>query len=592
MMNPQRILLSSLLLSFLLSVLAADSIIAADRSGLDNYYKYEERIEWFKDVKFGIFIHWGLYSQVGYTEWCQNHFEMQAEEYSNLMSTFNPVDYKPDEWAELFKNSGAKYVVMTSKHHEGFSMYDTEFSNYNIMNSPYSKDVLGILNGECTKRGLKFGIYYSIMDWHHEDYLPRRYFDERSAASADSGEYKAFFKNQVGELLDKYNPAIMWFDGEWENTHDSLETVELVDMMFRKNPSLIFNNRLSRHGYGDFKTPENEVPPTGLFKDDGTPEVWETCSTMGEGWGYDPFANYFYSSRDLIRMLIDVCSKGGNLLLNVGPTPQGEIRSEHRKRMEDIGKWLDKNGESIFGSRPSVFERLPFYGKSTTKGNIVFLHVFMPPKDNILRIPLLENEIISASLLEGNTELDYVIKNNQIQVQLPNISIDENAFVVKLELDGKPSVITYTPRFGKKETMIFDGTAAEIISPQRHTIENIQYYDKILIKNWNEDNSDVQLKWDFEIEYDGRYEIMVHCASEKKLRGEIDAIVAIDTSKIKFIIIEKPRWTATNKLLYEPYNIGEIFMKSGKHSLYIQADTLRKKQSIVFKDVQLIPARH
>lgn len=576
-------------ISLLFSAILSAGGLCADNKGLEYYSNYEDRIEWFRNAKFGIFIHWGLYSQIGYTEWGQDHFEIQPDDYDNLMTTFNPAGYDPKEWAELFKNAGAKYVVITSKHHEGFSMYETQFSDYNIMNSPCGKDVIQMLKDECVDAGLKFGIYYSVMDWHHFDYLPRRFFDQRSAVGADPVKYRQFFKDQVGELIDKYHPAVLWFDGEWENTFDSLQTVEIVDMMFTKNPRLIFNNRLSRFGYGDFKTPENQVPPTGLFKADGTPEVWETCSTMGDGWGYDPFADYFYSSRDLIRMLIDICSKGGNLLLNVGPTPEGKIRSEHKERLEAIGNWLKINGESIYGSQASVFEKLPFFGRSTTKGNTVYLQVFMKPNDNILQVPVLNDNILSAVLLDGNIGLDYRIENNQILIMLTEKQYDIDAFVIKLELDGPPSVKDYTPCYPQNETIFLDGSSAEIVSRQGHLADKVQCYDKILVKNWNADNSDIHLKWDFSTLYDGKYKLVVRCAGERELIGDISAQVCLDSAKIDFKIAERPRWTSVYKYLYDPYEQGELFIKAGKHNLCFKADSLVNKQSLIFRDIQLIP---
>lgn len=583
--NLLKLVFSSLLFIVVLFAPA----LAADPDGLKNYNRYEERIEWFKKAKFGIFVHWGLYAQVGYNEWCQNHFEIQAEDYSKLMDTFNPVDYKPSDWADLFKKSGAKYVVITSKHHEGFSMYDTKYSDYSIMNSPYGKDVIDPLSKAVRDNGLRFGIYYSVMDWHHDDYLPRRYFDKRPSATADSGKYKLFFKNQVGELIDKFNPTILWFDGEWENTHDSLETVGLVDMMLSKNPGLIFNNRLSRSGYGDFKTPENQVPPTGLFNDDGTPQVWETCSTMGDGWGYDPYADTFYSNRDLIRMLIDVCSKGGNLLLNVGPTPEGTIRCEHKTRLEDIGIWLSVNGEAIYGTTASIFEKLPFYGKSTTKGSTLYLHVFMKPKSEILPVPLLENKIQSITLLDGNIPLDYETRDNQVQVNLPDLDYDKDAFVVKIEVEGKPVVKTLLPSYGKGETIVCDGINAIIESPGRHLLEKVQYYDKILVKNWNEDSKDAQLVWEFEVAHEGEYRLEVQCASASVLKGTIGVMCSVDSTALPFTINEKPRWTATNKLLYEPYKPGRLFLDKGMHRVVLKADSLENKQEIVFRELRLVP---
>ena len=316
--------------------------------------------QWYNDAKFGIFVHYGLYAQIGYTEWAQNHFEIQAAEYEKLQSQFAPSQFNANQWVQLFMEAGAKYLVFTAKHHEGFSMYQSKYTDFNSFKSPYSIDFLAQLSEACLqKKGLPFGVYYSVMDWHHPDYLPRRYFDNRPKELANTNNYKLFFKNQVSEIIDRYHPSLLWFDGEWENTHDSLESVALDQMIRDKNPSILINNRLSRYVKGDFKTPENAVPATGLKSEDGKPVNWELCYTINDSWGYDPYSTEFKSARGLIRLLVDICSKGGNLLLNVGPKPDGSIQSEFQERLLAMGKKLETIRKALNSKGIVITEGIP-----------------------------------------------------------------------------------------------------------------------------------------------------------------------------------------------------------------------------------------
>jgi alpha-L-fucosidase len=547
-----------------------------------------DRTAWFREAKFGIFVHWGLYSLIGYTEWCQHSFEIKPDVYARLQDRFNPVKFDPNAWADLFAEAGARYVVMTAKHHDGFSMYDTRSSDYSIMQTAYGQDVLGMLNQACRKRNLRFGIYYSIMDWHHPDYLPRRYFDDRPTQDADLGRYKTFMTHQVSELVYKYQPALLWFDGEWENTLDSLETVGLVHLMLAKKPDLIFNNRLSRFGFGDFKTPENTIPPTGLKNADGSPAVWESCSTMGDSWGYNPFADSFYSERELIRMLVEVCSKGGNLLLNVGPTPEGTIQPEFQIRLLGMGKWLKTNGEAIYGTTASIFDKLPFYGKSTTKGNSVYLHVFMFPRDHLLRVPRLVNPISRITLLTDGRELKYSNANNQIQIQLPPEAPDINATVLKLEVEGPPQVASNTPEYSPADTLLLDIPSA-VILPTDNALESVQSYDRILIKNWTTDNRDCALHWEFRLQQPQRYKLYVKCASSLEKQGDITAALQADDKIFEVKIEERPQWTYMRKYLYTPVFAGEVNLPAGNHTINFRVLTLQGKQALTFEQVIMMP---
>jgi alpha-L-fucosidase len=354
-----------------------------------------DRTAWFRDAKFGLFIHWGVYSMIGREEWARTLLQIPRDEYARLAKDFNPVHFDPGEWVALAKRAGVKYIVITSKHHDGFAIYDSAASDYDIMGAKYGRDILAMLAESCRKAGLPLGFYYSIMDWHHPDYLPRRAWEsDRSAKGADFGRYMDFAVAQVTELVETYDPAVMWFDGEWEHSNEEQRAFEIERILFGLKPALLINDRLFRRepGHGDFGTPENFVPATGVRNPDGSPRLWEACSTMNwNGWGYNRYETEFRSASQLIRQLVEIVSKGGNLLLNIGPQPDGRIQPEFVARLERIGEWLAANGEAVYGTTASVFERLPFFGRVTVKGRTLYVHVMGWPQDGKIVLPGLQD---------------------------------------------------------------------------------------------------------------------------------------------------------------------------------------------------------
>ncbi len=522
---------------------------------------------WFEQARFGIFIHWGLYSQIGYTEWCQNHFEFEAADYEKLKNSFNPVNFNSEVWAKLIKESGAKYVVMTSKHHEGFCMYPSAFTDYDIENTLYKKDIIGQLKASLDKQKIPFGLYYSVMDWHHPDYLPRRYFEKRTGSGADLKNYKLYFKNQVSEIIRKYKPVVLWFDGEWENTHDSLETVELVQMMHQLKPDILFNNRLSRWGYGDFRTPENTVPATGIKDENGKPVVWETCHTINDSWGYDPFSREFMSSRDLIRILIDIASKGGNLLLNIGPKPDGSIQPEFISRLQDLGKWLNVNGESIYGTQASIFPSLPFYGRSTTGNNKVYLHLFMKPENGILEVPMLKNKILAIKTLSNHRDLTYTLKGNQIKIDLKNVITDIDATVIVIETEDTPKIDNRLPIVESASEIILTPEKAEMLPLGKQSLELRQYFDKMRIYKWNFDNQNAYLDWNFETLNNSKLNICLHAASTKETTDSIPVKLIVDNDTIPGFLPGRRPWSFMNEYIYNGVKLGTLQLNAGRHHI-------------------------
>ena len=306
---------------------------------------------------------------------------------------------------------GVKYIVITSKHHDGFCLFDSKYTDYTVMSTPFHRDIMKEMADACRRQGIRICWYHSIMDWHHPDYLPRRSWEKRSAAGANYDRYVAHLKNQLRELLTNYGKiGVLWFDGEWENTWTYDRGEDLYRYVRGLDPDIIINNRVSkgREGLagttkkggfaGDFCTPEQEIPATGIPGMD-----WETCMTMNGHWGYNKEDHNWKSTKDLIRKLVDIASKGGNFLLNVGPTAEGILPPPSVERLEAIGKWMKTNGESIYGTTASPFARLD-WGRATQKQlpdgrTRLYLHVFDWPKDGRLVVPQSNGKPLAARLL-------------------------------------------------------------------------------------------------------------------------------------------------------------------------------------------------
>jgi alpha-L-fucosidase len=425
----------------------------------------DSRLDWWREARFGMFIHWGLYAipagewkgSTGHAEWIRTTAQVPRETYAEFLPRFNPVEYDAEAWVLAAKRAGMKYIVITSKHHDGFCLFDSKQTDWDVMASPYGKDLLAPLAEACRKHGLKICWYHSIMDWHHSDYLPRRGWEDWSSEGADLDRYLEYLHAQVTELLTNYGDiGVMWFDGEWERTWNHEYGQALYDLCRELQPDVIVNNRVdvgrggmagmtTEGGYaGDFGTPEQEIPATGLPGVD-----WETCMTMNRHWGYNAADNSWKSNEDLIHKLIDIASKGGNFLLNVGPTAEGRFPAPALERLEAMGDWLDVNGEGIYGTSASPFEELSF-GRATSRDEggktTLYLFVFDWPEDGTLDVVGLGTVPNSVRQLtaEGDLPLGLWTIQGGVELQLDATRRDPVATTLALEFDDTP-VIYRTP---------------------------------------------------------------------------------------------------------------------------------------------------
>ncbi|MCA9101771.1 MAG: alpha-L-fucosidase [Planctomycetales bacterium] len=424
---------------------------------LESNAEHDARMKWWRDARFGMFIHWGVYAVAAGEwngqnvqtagEWIMNGADIPVDEYEPLAARFNPVKYDPAEWVRAAKDAGMRYIVITAKHHDGFCLFDTETTDWDVVDAtPFGADVLKPLADECREQGLHFCTYYSIMDWHHtaQQHGPHTY-NPTLIDPARKQEYVVYMKTQLRELLDSCDPEVLWFDGEWPDWWTEADGRDLYNYLRVLKPTIIVNNRVAkgREGMagltkddaqhaGDFGTPEQEIPATGIPGVD-----WESCMTMNGTWGFHKYDVNWKSSETLIRNLVDIASKGGNYLLNVGPMANGEIPPESIARLAEIGRWMKVNGESIYGTSASPIAAVP-WGRLTAKQQgeqeTLFLHVFDWPNDEKLHVPGLTKKVTAARLLATEDALPLSLDGADVIVDLPTTPVDRVDTVIALEV--------------------------------------------------------------------------------------------------------------------------------------------------------------
>ena len=449
-MNKTMTLVALLLLNF--------SVVFSQQTSDVKKLSDDERMAWWRDAKFGMFIHWGAYSIIGGergeqiagggAEWAMDKLDYTIEEYEKFPNMFNPELFDADAWVTMAKNAGMKYIVITSKHHDGFALWDSKVSDYDIMDSsPFKRDIIKELAEACKKQGIIFCFYHSIVDWHHPQ-AQGNLFPNYNAGQKDqtvvNPEFPKYFKNylkpQVEELLTGYGDVgVVWFDGDWIADYTTEMGKEFYDFIRDIQPNTIVNNRVDKgrmgmegmdmegNFAGDFGTPEQEIPATGIDSD------WEACMTMNGSWGYKPSDHKWKSSGDLIQKLVDIVSKGGNFLLNIGPDGFGRFPAESIIRLNDMGAWTKANGEAIYGATASPYDR-PEWGRYTKKDGVLYAHVFDWPEDGKLvlngDIKLKEASLLTDPISKLTTESS----DQGLIISVPKTAPDSSVSVIKLTL--------------------------------------------------------------------------------------------------------------------------------------------------------------
>jgi len=418
----------------------------------------QKRTAWFRDAKFGMFIHWGPYSLASVeASWPimkpEAKWNISEAEYMELYKRFNPTQYDPQAWVNLAREAGMRYMVFTAKHHDGFCMFDTSLTSYKITRTPYGKDVTAMLARAAHDANMPLGFYYSPPDMHHPGFRdtsrPVKDTYKGDPTRREWSTYLDYMDAQLRELLTEYGPvALIWFDG-LDHT-EKYKGEDVVSLVHQIQPATLVNNRLGVPG--DFATPEQFIPdriptkksyanlhgtapvaegtvPTVPAPDEFQP--WETCMTINGTWAYNKNDTDYKPARELIRDLVDVASKGGNFLLDVGPTPEGTIQPEFVERLEAIGKWLKVNGDSIYGTTYGPLQNLP-YGKTTAKDRVIYIHVLQPPADGVLNVPGLPQRVAQVTLLADRSKLRWRQNPEKLEIILPATIPDPIDTVVQI----------------------------------------------------------------------------------------------------------------------------------------------------------------
>ena len=534
----------------------------------------DERMSWWRNARFGLFIHWGIYAvpagvhegqaieNIG--EWIMHYGQIPVVDYKKYAADFNPTEYDPEAWVLMAKDAGMKYIVITAKHHDGFALFDTAVSDWNIVKAtPYARDILKPLAAAARKHGIKLGFYYSqAQDWIH----PGGSTWEGRWDPAQEGDMDQYLQQiavpQVRELMTNYGEiSVLWWDTPIDMTP---ARARLFDGLVDLQPGIIVNNRLlygfdGAYGYGgDFRTPEQHIPATGLDYD------WEACQTMNTTWGYKSYDNEWKSSEKLIRNLVDIASKGGNYLLNVGPMANGAIPQESVTRLRDVGDWMKINASSIYGTTASPFVRLP-WGRATKKeyanATELFLHVFDWPEDGQLFIDGLRSEVSGAYFLADYQHQIPVTKTiTGWTLELPNEPLDDVNTVVVLKIKGALEVERLLPTQSSEGILALNLSDVAIHNPSyggELTVAEGSNMASVLT-GWTDKRSYVD--WLFDIKIPGVFDVYADVSAESP--ASLVLTVAGELSLVSVM--------PTDDDNYESQLISRVTLSSGENKLRLQ----------------------
>lgn len=424
-----------------LGAFAMQLLTTANAQQKTNPEEIKEKMQWFADAKLGIFIHWGIYSVNGIDEsWSFHNKKISYPDYMQQLKGFTASNYDPQAWADLIKASGARYAVMTTKHHDGVALWDSKYSKLDVANStPAKRDVLTPFYAALRRDSIKCGAYFSLIDWSHNDYPQFLKDSNRYDIKAQPERWQRFLKyyeGQMAEVMTKFNPDLWWFDGDWEHSPEEWEAPKMRNMLTTHNPKTIINGRLQ--GYGDYETPEQNFPVS-------RPKYhwWELCMTINNNWGWQPQDNNWKTPFEIITIFVDAVSNGGNLLLDIGPKADGTIPAEEVTMLKELGAWNQRNGEAVFNTNAGIPQG-HFYGPTTLSKDSSTLYLFLPAKTSgQVMVKGLTNKIESITMLGSGQQLTHKVVGKiswspvpgLVFIDVPEQGQDKYITVLKVKLD-------------------------------------------------------------------------------------------------------------------------------------------------------------
>ncbi len=563
--------------------------------------KTENLPEWFSDGKFGMFIHWGPYSVLGgewngrrirqgdIAEWIMQQFQIPVLEYRKVAAAFNPVQFNAKEWVALAKKAGMKYIIITAKHHDGFAMYDSKVSDYNIVDyAKFGRDPLRELSDACAEAGLKFCVYYSHREDWENPYAYGNFWDyDSSQTSLDTLDHPELFRKyldtkaipQLKELLTNYGPlGIVWFDRGMYTQEQGKEFADLVHTM---QPGCLVNGRVGHYNQellGDYQSLTDNGMPVG-----GIEEAWETPQTLNDTWGFSKSDQNWKPARDIIRRLVTIVSKGGNYLLNVGPTGDGVIPAPSVAILDRVGDWMNRNSESIYGTSPSPFPAEIPWGFCTRKGDLLYLHVFDWPGDGLLKLDGLNSRVSKAYLLaekEGSLTVNRD-KGGRYLISLPESRPDTINTVVVLRIAGTPDIAPLVVQQKGAEPVVLDfltaSTRGKAVKRFNRRGEEGEFHISKM-----EGPEDV-IEWHVNMADPGVYDVSItYAAIPGWENGRY--IVSAGREKIIGTVKSSPGWYE-----YKTENIGQIRVsKKGETLIRLYPDIQLNRYLMYFRSLELV----